>query len=266
MTADGPTRVLLTLDCGAVDEDSLRALKLLTADDQLELTGLYVEDEDLYRAARLPGATEISSTGQVSVLNHDALALQIDQEAQRARGQFERFARLLKLPYSFRVARGRLVETLIKAADKSDLIVVSRSLRTSGLRARFASHFGPLMEQQRNLLFINEPWRSGRAVIVLCESSSLQSERALAAGKKVAEDDDLRLLMAVPQGFEPADTARQNGAELLVLQEWTEAAIVDLCETSEARLLVVPAGQHLDWRTMLLRLVDRLSCSLLRLE
>ena len=266
MTADPPTRVLLTLDCGAVDADSLRAAKLIAADGQLEITGLYVEDEDLYRAAQLPGATEVSSAGQISVLDHDALAVQIGQEAQRARMQFEKLAGVLKLPFSFRIARGRLVETLLNAAAKSDLVVVSRSLRTSGLRARHASEFRPLIEQQRSLLFINEPWRSGRAVIVLCESPSPRSERALLAGKRIAEDDDLRLLMAVPQGFEPADSARPAGVELLVLPEWTEAAIVDLCETSDARLLVVPAGQHIDWRTMLLRLVDRLSCSLLKLD
>ena len=59
MTADSPIRVLLTLDCGAVDADSLRAAKLIAADGQLEITGLYVEDEDLYRAAQLPGAVDV---------------------------------------------------------------------------------------------------------------------------------------------------------------------------------------------------------------
>lgn len=261
--AESTKRVLLTLDCGTIDEDSLRALKLLTEDEDVEVTGLYVEDEDLFRAARLPGMAEVLVSGEVTTLDHDHLTAQITREAQRARSQFETFVRNLRLRGSFQIARGRVVEKLVEAAANSDYVVVSRSLRTSGLRTRHGSQFEPLIQGQRNLLFVNEPWRSGSSIVVLCEANPSQCERALAIARKFAAQDNLNLLIALPQANGHAlDPVFQQ----VVMQNWNEAAVAELCETADARLLIVPPTSHLDWRQLLLALVDRLPCSLLRLE
>lgn len=262
-SAESTKTVLLTLDCGTIDEDSLRALKLLTEDEDVEVTGLYVEDEDLFRAARLPGMAEVSVSGEVTTLNHNHLTAQISREAQRARNQFESFVRNLRLRGSFQIARGRVVETLVNAAANSDYVVVSRSLRTSGLRTRHGSHFEPLIQNQRNLLFVNEPWRSGSSVVVLCESSPGQCERAMTIARRFAADDNLSLLIALPNSNH---TATDSAFQQVVMQSWNEDAIVELCASADARLLIVPPTSRLDWRQLLLALVDRLPCSLLRLE
>jgi hypothetical protein len=257
------TQILLTLDCGAVDQDALRALKLLTDDQDIEVTGLYVEDEDLLRAALLPGMAEVSPAGTVSRLDQQALVAQIAQQARRAREGFEASARREKLKFTFKVARGRVVETLVAAAARSDLVVINRSRRSSGLRTRHGTHFAPLLAHHNNLLFVNEPWLSGRAVVLLCENPG-GCVRALETAQRIAQAEGLELLIAVPR--EHADFEMAGSGRAVVLAEWTEAAIVALCESADARLLVVPPVDGLDWRTLLVNLVDRLSCSLLRLE
>ena len=262
MNDEKRTRVLMALDCGVIDADAFRALGLLTGEPELEVTGVYIEDEDLINAARLPGAAEISTAGTVSALDPENVQAQLVQQAQHARQTFETSARHMKFDYSFRVSRGRNVDILLEAASTSDIVVVNRPLRTAGLRTRRGAHFAPLLERHGNLLFVNEPWASGRSVIALCESQSASGARALAAAKRIAAAEDLEFLVAVPP--QQRDEQAVGADRTTILTDWSESAIVDLCESADARLLVLSAT-HLDWQALLMGLIDRVSCSLLRL-
>lgn len=266
MTSEPTTRVLLTLDAGVVDEDALRALKLLAEDRDIEVTGLYVEDEDLFRAASLPGLTEISSEGVVAKLDLDELARSVSAQASLARRSLEALARSERLKCTFRVVRGHVVESLVSEAAASDVVVVHRSLRSMGMRARHGSQFEPLVKSHGNLLFVNEPWRTGSSVVALCESPGAAADRALRAARRIAEAEGLELVLAVPEAAAREAAHQDTGADRIVaLRDWTERSIVDLCESAHARLLVLPSTDRLDWRALLLKLVDRVSCSLLRL-
>jgi hypothetical protein len=265
MTNDNPTHILMTLDCGAMDANAFRVLKLLADGHHIKVTGLYVEDEDIYNAAQLPGMKEVSlANGSVSTLDPTRIDEQIANQARSAQEEFESLARGMKLEYSFQITRGRTIERLVEAASTSDMVVVNRSLRASGLRARSGTHFEPLLRQHENLLFVNEPWASGRSVVALCEFHPGDCERALAAAKRIAIAEDLGLLIAVPE--HRAQTPQVLADRVTVLSNWTEDAIVDLCETEDARLLVLPPTDDLDWRALLTRLIDRVRCSLLRIE
>ena len=57
-------RVIYLIDCGSADDEVLRLLHALTDGHDVELVGLYVEDEDLARAISLPGLTEVSVARQ----------------------------------------------------------------------------------------------------------------------------------------------------------------------------------------------------------
>lgn len=263
-----PVRVLLTLDCGAVDADAFRALALLTGvirgEGDLKLTGLYVEDEDLYDAARLPGMTEVSTNGSVSALEPRRVYEQIANQARLAREAFEAQARGMKLDHSFQIMRGRGGDVLVDAASNSDFVVVTRSLRASGMRTRRGPHFEPLVKQRKSLLFVNEPWASGTSVIALCESNPTECQAALGAAQRIAEAEGIRWLLATPGSQNEYDYPAAD--RTIALPNWTEDAIVDLCEREDARLLVLPRTAELDPHSLLLRLIDRLSCSLLRFE
>jgi hypothetical protein len=264
MMNDKPTHVLMTFDCGSLDVNALRVLAVLLDGQNIQVTGLYVEDEDIYSAAQLPGMQEVSVTnGSVSTLDPNRIEEQITNQARSAQEEFESSARRMKLDYSFQVIRGRSIERLLEAASTSDMVVVNRSLRASGLRTRRGAHFEPLMLQHENLLFVNEPWASGRTVVALCESDPGECQRALAAARRIAVAEDLEFLIAVPQHRSEARHLLTD--HVTVLSSWTEDAIVDLCEIEDARLLVLPPTDDLDWRALLTQLIDRVRCSLLRI-
>lgn len=257
-----PDRVLLTIDSGSIDEDALRVLNLLTGRTDTEVTGLYIEDEDLYQAAQLPGLSEVSPSGAVSALDHEALSRGIASQVRQAREQFESLARQHGFNFSFKVTRGRLIDTLLASASSSDLVVVSRSLRVAGLRTRRASHFTPLVAQQKNLLFVNEPWSSGSSVVCLFESAADANRAALQTAARISDTEKLQLHVAVPV---TVDTSLIEADKVTVIDNWNEETLVNLCESADARLLVLPPTDQLDWRSLLTGLADRLSCSLLRL-
>lgn len=259
------TRILISFDCEAIAPDLLEMLAVLSDGHNLELTGLFVEDEDLLQAARLPGLREVSLTGEVRSLTVDQISRQLSQQAASAKARFEASVRKLNYTGSFRIVRGRALEPVAAAARESDLVVIARSLRSSGLRARLGLAFETLLAEHFNVLFVNEPWASGSTVIALCESPEGGCARALAMARRFAEREDLDLVIALhPESVEsPQPNARER---VVKLSDWGEAGIVALCERENARLLVLSPSRQLDWRNLLVRLMDRLSCSLLRLE
>lgn len=259
------TRILISFDCETIAPDVLEMLAVLGDGQNLELTGLFVEDEDLLRAASVPGLREVSLTGEVRSLTVDQISRQVSQQATHAKARFEASVRKLNYSGSFRIVRGRALEPVAAAARESDLVVISRSLRSSGLRARLGFAFDAIVSEHLNVLFVNEPWASGSSVIALCESPEGGCAPALATARRFAERENLDLIIALPTGSgrDPQTNARER---VVRLSDWGEAGIIALCEREDARLLVLSPSQQLDWRNLLVRLMDRLSCSLLRLE
>jgi hypothetical protein len=253
------TRVLVALDCDRPSSDALQRLPQLLGSESLELTGLYVEDEDLMRAARLPGLREISLAGHETELTLDRLEQELTRDLARIRSAFEDAAKQLQLRARFEVARGRIAEALCAAASQSDFVLVSRALRTSGLRPRAAPQFGQLASQARRILFVNEPWASGTSIVVLGADPE-----ALAAGLRLAEAESLDLVVAVPHAAAAPRTLPPK-TTLVRVPYWSEDAIANLCMRHDARLLIVPPDTGLETGALLTGLLDRLPCSLLKL-
>ncbi len=262
MSRESRIRILVALDGTQPSEAPLRQLASLLMAEALEVIGLYVEDEDLLRAASLPGLREITFSGEQAVLDAERLAREIAGEAALARAAFELVASRLTstgatLQYRFLVARGRHAEELARAAEASDFVLISRALRTAGLRPRFGSSFAELLRQPKNVLVVNEPWDSGSSVVVL-----RSSDEALRYAERMAESEDLRLVVATPPGAAAPDLP--EGAVRRSLPDWQEETIAELCLREDARLLVVPAATDVNWAELLVSLMDKLPCSLLK--
>jgi hypothetical protein len=256
-------RILVTFDCAGPSEDMLLRVTRVMEFDRLEVTGLYVEDEDLLRAANLPGLREVSLNGHETLLDAGRLAAEIAREANTAREAFETLARgllrhHLPLTHRFDVARGRLIEALDRAAAACDLVLVTRDLRRSGLRPRPATSFASVARRPAHLLVVNEPWASGTSVVVLGSAQAGIDQAA-----RLAAADRLRLVVALPPGQSPP--ALPAGAELRHLPHLEEQDIAELCLREDARLLVLPSTAGLDVTELLVNLADRLPCSLLKL-
>ncbi len=255
-------RVLYLLDYGTLDTDALRLAGIVSGDGDVEIVGLYVEDEDLINAMRLPGLKEVRmESSQSESLDSDRLRKDLAVHAAGLRRSFESSASRHQLRYSYRVVRGRPSEAVVDAAAQSDFVVVSRALRSAGLRARQAGQYGPLVQAQKNVLFVNEPWASGSRIVFICEGDPVSDSRALDLARRLADVEGLPLVVGTqePLAIEQADRVHQ-------VVPWDEQAIVEFCEAQDARLLVLSELKQLDWRTLMLSLAERLSCSLLRLE
>jgi len=274
MSSEHTIRVLLALnDAGPLDMTADTAgpeqamLGILMGPDKparVDLTCLFVEDADLLAAARLPGLREVSLSGEETSLDPARLVQDLERAARAAEQRFEQTARHLvrlhaRLEHRFRIARGRLVDELSRAAADADLVVLSRALRATGLRPRTGRSFLSLMRQPGAVLLINEPWASGSAVVVLGEDQDAVDRAA-----RIAELEGLPLVAALRPGDRPRD-AIPAGARVRELEAWDETAVAELCQAADARLLVTPASTDVDWSELLVTLVDRVPCSLLKL-
>jgi hypothetical protein len=251
------SRVLVALEGAEPSTDTLAQLSRVLGSDALEIVGLFVEDEDLFKAARLPGFKEISFHGDVLDSNHERLQRDVAGELRRLKVNFEAAVRTFEYRCRIEVARGRWVDTLSEAAGQSALVLVCRTERASGLRQRSAPEFEPLLMPGRNVLIVNEPWASGRSVVVLGTDA-----HALRVGYRLAHPDGLDLVVAVHTGTGiPHDLP--DGAIVVRVDDWSEASVMRVCRQWDARLLV--ARDDTSTHPILIGLLDHLPCSLLRL-
>lgn len=131
-------RIWIAVDALDRSADVLGAAMRLAAGRAVELAGLFVEDADLLRLAGWPSATETrlfeASLRQVggaeleAALRAQALALQRRVDA---------LARDIGVPWSFRTARGRVVQQALHLAGSGDWIVLASA--ATGLRLRQAA-------------------------------------------------------------------------------------------------------------------------------
>jgi len=252
-----PSRVLVVLEGVEPSNDTLAQLSRVLGTNALELVGLFVEDEDLYRAVRLPVFRDVSLTGEVLDSDHDRLQRDIDGELRRLSVNFETAVRAFRYQCHVEVVRGHWLDTLSEVAQQFALVLVSRTERVSGLQHRSVPEFQLLLKPGRNVLIVNEPWSSGRSVVVVGADP-----QALHAGDRIAQPERLDLVVVLSAG-DPVPKDLPEGAVVVRINDWTEAAVTNICKRWDARLLV---AREEPWNhSILAGLLDRLPCSLLRL-
>ncbi len=133
-------RILVGLDASRESLEALEAAARVAARLQAELTGLFVEDEDLLNLAGLPFAREIALTGDGGrTLNPETVEKDLRQQAAQARRALEDTAKRRSLRWSFRVTRGRAGSELVAAAGDADLVAVGKAVRPLTRRARLGT-------------------------------------------------------------------------------------------------------------------------------
>lgn len=251
-------RILIALDAAAPRRDALDAVAALYRETALEIAGLFIEDANLERLATLPFAREIRLNGHVSEgLDPGLLRRQLNARAAEFEGLLHGAGRSLRRPVSFRVLQGDVLIALRQAAADTDLVVVGRSQARAGLRSWLGVDPAQLLDALTGhphpvgLLFVHEPWASGRCVMVLDDGSE-----SAGRAKEQAE------AMATADGL-PLEFCRLAGSE--VDADYDEAepvpAIADLdelrhhCQARDPRWLVLPDSpalrQRIDLRELL---------------
>lgn len=243
-------RVVVALDASAPSLEAARTAAELARALGAELAGLFVEDVNVLRLARLPFAQQVpSSGGAARPLESEVLEAELRALAAWAREALAREAGTVQVSWSFEVRRGPLPDEVLAAAGRADVLVVGA--RGHSARARPGATARAAAERAGTSVVVHaRAARAGRGVLVACDGTP-ESERALAAAAGLARDE----LVAVCLAPDPGAAERLAGRLREVLPgrratvRWAGGAgLADLLATARAavpELLVVAAESPL---------------------
>jgi hypothetical protein len=143
-------RVLVALDSSTASGATLEIAASIAAAQSCELSGLFVEDQDLLHLAGLPFAQEIQLGKAISrALAPEQLLQDLRAQAALARAAMQQQAERHRVAWSFQIARGRSEEAILLAAVAGDMIAIARG-------------FGPLaqvgrLSQRLRLIAVKAP-------------------------------------------------------------------------------------------------------------
>ena len=244
-------RILVALDASAHSRAALETASELASRLDAELTGLFVEDINLLRLAELPFAREIGYPSALRrELNLDAIEGVFKGIAEQARRAMAEAAGKVRVPWTFRVARGMVASELLAALAEADLLTIGIASREFGRRQRLGSTAFAAMTAAPGAVLLLQRGASIREPVMVVLDGSDASLKALSAAAELAKacgdglvvlilSDDLKVARKLQEqasaalkgtgrqarfrslaGAEPSDliqTAREERAGLLVL-------------------------------------------------
>ncbi len=135
--ADGPTlqHILVALDGSPHSQAALDAAVRMAALMDAEVEGLFVEDETLRRAAKLPFAKEVRAyTAPPKRLSDRRLQRQLRYRAEYAEHTLTHTAEEAEVRHAFRTVEGDVTQELLQAAASTDLLILGKTSTASSRR------------------------------------------------------------------------------------------------------------------------------------
>lgn len=124
-------RILVAVDASEDATAALEAAVEMAAAMRAEVRGIFVEEEELFRAGRLSMCREISFFARKPRnLESGDLERQLRAHARRIQGQLQQAAERSQVPWSFTTARGDVVAELRRASREVDLIALGATGRS----------------------------------------------------------------------------------------------------------------------------------------
>jgi hypothetical protein len=121
-------QILLALDAASHNLDALETAINLASQLQAELIGLFIEDMDLLRSARLPFASEIVATsGEERTITADYIERALRAWSTQVQAQLAREASKANIKCTFRTVHNRRIETLLSETGESNLLIISHT-------------------------------------------------------------------------------------------------------------------------------------------
>jgi nucleotide-binding universal stress UspA family protein len=193
--------ILVALDASPHSAAALEAAAELANRAGAELLGLYVEDINLLRLARLPFAQEVGQfTAVRRRLDVREVERQIRGQKVRIRRMFEVTTRRTQVRWSFRVTRGTVAHEVLRAASGVDALVLGRSgwslvaPRRMGSTARAVLAPEVAWSMPSLCLIVPSGGCLGAPFMVIYDGSTL-AERALDAAAELMRKDEQPLVV-----------------------------------------------------------------------
>lgn len=126
-------RIVVALHPSPHSRAALEQAARLAAFLEVELRGMYVEEEALLRLAELKFLQEVDAVlGEIRGLETADLERQLRAEAARVHRELARIAHEFGVEWSFRVSRGEVSAQLVEAAAQMDLVMLGVRTRQTG--------------------------------------------------------------------------------------------------------------------------------------
>jgi nucleotide-binding universal stress UspA family protein len=196
-------RILVAIDASRESLAALKAAVRVAERLHAELAGVFVEDIDLVNLAALPFAREFGVGRPARKLDSEAIEQDLRAQAAAARRALAEAAEAMRLPWSFRVARGRVEAELLAAALEADLIALGKAMRPLTRRARLGSTARSLAAGAHSAVLIAAAEARGRAEqIMVTFDGSECADRAMEIAARLAQNDGGDLTVFILAGAE----------------------------------------------------------------
>ena len=167
---------------------------------EAELQGLFVEDIDLLSLCGLPFGREVCSyTATVRRLDAAGMEHQLRVRAATIREVMGQVAARAPVRWSFRVARGSVVEELLAAAQGAALLSVGGTEGRAGLRGMGSVAQSLIDQTERPLLISGEGTGPGLPLTVSYTGTSA-ARRALELALRLSRREPARLRVVIWDG------------------------------------------------------------------
>ena len=267
-------RVLVALGVGDEGTATLEAAAELAARLEAEVVGLFVEDINLLHLAALPFARELgagSATGRSLDPVHMERSLRARAEAMRQ--ALAACASRARIPWSFQVRRGDLVEELLATSPDADLLVFGE-METAIVSPGRAALTQRLLLQCGCAVLRRGTTAIPRRPVVLYYDGSPQCRRALSLARRLAGTGEKILHVLLP----PADPETRRALETQVrgqlgggrpqpkfhhLGDLESATVARAVAEAGGDLLIISSACPIAGSRNLEALLEKLRCDLL---
>jgi nucleotide-binding universal stress UspA family protein len=270
-------RILVALDASPHSLAALEAAVDLAARFEAELSGLFVEDENLLRLAELPFVSEIGIfTATRRRIDGEEMERQIRVQSRRVRRVFTLTTERAHVKWSFRVARGTVLAEVLSAASEADVLVLGQAGWSLLQRGRLGSTVRGILPEQFGLaLVLKEGTCLGDPLAVVYDGSPVAERALIAADALRRHPDKDRALIVLLLAKEPqrAQTLQSQAASRLadrnaaaIYRSLTGANalwLADILQAEGCGMLVLPARSSALQDSVLVELLEHLDLPVL---
>lgn len=210
MSEDSPSlrRILVAINGSPHSRAALDAAVRLAVAFEAEVEGLFVEDERLLRASRLPFAKEVRAyTAPPRRLSDDRMQRQLRRRAERVERALRRSAEQGEVPHTFRTEQGDVTQELRRAAAEADLLVLGKTSTASSRRRLGSTSQTLVADAPAPVLILRDRIPAGEPVLVYYDGSAA-AETALRLATRLARRAEAPALDVLLPAHDAAETDR----------------------------------------------------------
>ncbi|HAD24955.1 MAG TPA: hypothetical protein DCF61_04385 [Alphaproteobacteria bacterium] len=197
----GYRRLILGFDHHEESRTVLAIAEQVAVTAQLELTGIFVEDSELFELAALPFSTEfLIKTRRRQSFDLQCVERELRTHILASQAALQQMARRAHRAFSFRTVRGRLLRALMQEASAGDLIMLRRADKPWHTTAIVGGHS------------VHAP------VLQVLPPAVDEAAPLVALGQQIAQELGRPLIRLTASTAEIVETtAREVGAALIIL-------------------------------------------------